>query len=298
MPGTDPTPSDPRRFSISLPRPLWIGVAAIVLLVVACGLHFGVPIYRQELAVCEIERLGGFVETYPLPRKPLPTWMWRYDCLRDISVVKLGELDADDGTLACLGRVPAGRFYFLTLNDTQATDAGLAHLKRLTRLQFLDLQNTRVTDAGLAALSGMTRLRSVDLSGTRVTDIGMAHLAGLATLEYLELADTAVTGAGLAHLEGLRNLKSLSLKNSRATDAGLVGLRALASLEDLDLSGTLVTDAGLSHLKELRGLEYLKIADTQVSAIGVAELLDALPALFIHLGSHGTAYGSQYRYRQ
>jgi hypothetical protein len=59
MSATDPVAPKPRRFSIRLPRPLWPGVAAVVLVVVALGLQFGVPIYQQHVAVREITEIGG-----------------------------------------------------------------------------------------------------------------------------------------------------------------------------------------------------------------------------------------------
>ena len=45
----------------------------------------------------------------------------------------------------------------LNLN-TKVTDAGLAHLKRLTKLETLYLHRTKVTDAGLVHLKGLTKL--------------------------------------------------------------------------------------------------------------------------------------------
>jgi hypothetical protein len=43
------------------------------------------------------------------------------------------------------------------------TDAGLAHLARLTSLQTLVLSETQVTDAGLAHLAGLKSLQSLNL---------------------------------------------------------------------------------------------------------------------------------------
>jgi hypothetical protein len=40
----------------------------------------------------------------------------------------------------------------LTLNDTKVTDAGLEHLKGLSRLQWLGLHGTQVTDEGRTKL--------------------------------------------------------------------------------------------------------------------------------------------------
>ncbi|MFN0053430.1 MAG: hypothetical protein ACKV0T_14700 [Planctomycetales bacterium] len=48
------------RFAV--PRPLWCVLATVMLIVVALALQFGVPIYRQQAAIREIERLGGAVD--------------------------------------------------------------------------------------------------------------------------------------------------------------------------------------------------------------------------------------------
>lgn len=51
------------RFPIPLPRPLWIGLAAVVLLVAVGGLRFGPQICRLQAAISEIEESEGWVET-------------------------------------------------------------------------------------------------------------------------------------------------------------------------------------------------------------------------------------------
>ena len=43
-------------------------------------------------------------------------------------------------------------------------DAGLAHLKGLTRLQVLNLRGTGVSDAGLVNLKGLTQLQTLNLN--------------------------------------------------------------------------------------------------------------------------------------
>jgi hypothetical protein len=41
----------------------------------------------------------------------------------------------------------------LGLNDTRVTDAGLSHLKALTKLKNLSIARSQVTDDGIAELS-------------------------------------------------------------------------------------------------------------------------------------------------
>ena len=59
---------------------------------------------------------------------------------------------------------------------TSSADLGLAHLRRLTKLNYLLLDHTRVSDAGLEHLKSLTGLRNLNLSDTRVTGAGVARL--------------------------------------------------------------------------------------------------------------------------
>src|SRR5438445_7032370 len=56
-------PPEPRRFSIRVPRPLWIGLAAVVVVVAWAGLNFGLPIYRQQAAKKALEQRGAYIES-------------------------------------------------------------------------------------------------------------------------------------------------------------------------------------------------------------------------------------------
>ena len=82
---------------------------------------------------------------------------------------------------------------FVLINDTKVTDAGLKHLKGLTKLERLYLSDTKVTDAGLMHLTGLTKLKTLSLRNTKVTDAGLEHLKGLTELQTLELNSTEVT---------------------------------------------------------------------------------------------------------
>jgi hypothetical protein len=62
MSASDPITPERRSFVIRLPRPLWIGVTAMVLIVVSMGVGFVIPIWRQQVAIREIRRLGGRIE--------------------------------------------------------------------------------------------------------------------------------------------------------------------------------------------------------------------------------------------
>jgi hypothetical protein len=55
--------------------------------------------------------------------------------------------------------LPRGQVRSLFLSHTRISDAGMAHLAQLPRLQELVLNGTQVTDAGLVYLGGMTSLQ-------------------------------------------------------------------------------------------------------------------------------------------
>ena len=115
--------------------------------------------------------------------------------------------------------------YLVSLSGrNNVTDANLAHVRDLIRLEGLDAAHTEVTDAGLANLQGLTRLERLDLAGTQVTDAGLVHIQGLSRLEGLSLGDTQVTDAGLIYLQGLTGLRLVYLDGTQVTVAGVAKL--------------------------------------------------------------------------
>ena len=87
----------------------------------------------------------------------------------------------------------------------------------------------QVTDAGLEHLKGMTKLVELYFEGQKITDVGMAHLQGLVNLENLNLRRTQITDSGLVHLKGLTKLEKLYLFNTKVTDAGINKLQQALS---------------------------------------------------------------------
>jgi hypothetical protein len=125
------------------PKRRWVQVSlrtvlvVVTLLCIALGLWV-VPAERQRWTVTAIEKLGGNVGYVgPLTRDSFPVPFlrrWLPPVYRWLPPVYLDEIE------------------YVDFNDTQVTDAGLAHLQGLTGLQWISLDGTRVTDAGLARL--------------------------------------------------------------------------------------------------------------------------------------------------
>jgi hypothetical protein len=208
----------------------------------------------QREAVAAIERAGAWVE---------------YDCEWQTGKSEPGGKHSTRGRFVdfvgvdLFGQVTEVRF------TGRVTDAEMAHVARLTRLQRLyvfafpfnsawktqgDVSELRVrdnqlTDAGVARLDGLTELSELWLCDANVSDVALAHLRGRSTMRRLYLCNTRITDAGLAQLKGMANLSVLWLDNTQITDDGLADLKGLSKLSNLRLYRTRVTEAGVTELK-------------------------------------------------
>lgn len=242
-----PTPARPR-WQRLVPR-LSVRMLLVLVLVVGGGLGWVVHSARvQREAVEAIRRAGGSVQFdwqveaeraalkeamggmgggfLVLPDADPPWPRWLVDLLGVDFFGSVVEVDVvgggSDALLAHIGRLH--RLDHLRFLDSEVTPAGLSRLRSLSRLKWLDLDGTKVTDAGLAHLRGLTALEGLGLDQTSVGDAGLSHLGEMANLRHLDLSTTEVGDAGLAHLQGLTNLETLYLGDTRVTIEGTEAL--------------------------------------------------------------------------
>jgi hypothetical protein len=80
-------------------------------------------------------------------------------------------------------------------------DVAVSHIRNLNYLTDLELYRSGVTNAGLAHLDGLSRLENLDLTGCgQITDAGLAHLTNLTRLKYLNIFGSRATQAGVQRL--------------------------------------------------------------------------------------------------
>lgn len=197
---TTPEPAPPPRRRRWVPLSLRIFLALLAILSAVTAWE-GLRMYRQQVAIREIERLGGKLNCQPDCPKWLLPWL-------GTDQIKLFD-----------------RVEEVQLSNTRASDETMGHLRCLTRLKGLYLDGTQITDVGLASIRGSTELEDLMLDRTRITDAGVAHMQGLAALEKLSLSETQITDAGLAQLKTLARLKLLHLAHTHVTDAGVDDLK-------------------------------------------------------------------------
>ena len=95
------------------------------------------------------------------------------------------------------------------------TDAGLVHLRGLSRLEQLV-----IGPAHPGARSGeppaVAPVQGLDLARCDLSDTELITFAGLSTLKQLGLTSTRITHSGMAPIAALTNLEELKLRKSRS----------------------------------------------------------------------------------
>lgn len=90
---------------------------------------------------------------------------------------------------------------------------------------FLSLENANITDVGLAQLPDLPRLRCLDLDSTKISDQALSSISRFASLEELWIEDTSITDHGLSVLSNLAHLRFVSITDCDISDAGIDRLR-------------------------------------------------------------------------
>lgn len=156
-------------------------------------------------------------------------------------------------------------------------DAALARLGSLQRLERLDLgrmqvdergvaRSLRISDAGVAHLRDLPRLQYLSLAQCHdVRGPALATLAELPMLAHLDLTYSGVDGAGLVQLARSRSLRTLVLSHClNFPGSVLAELARLPKLEQLELRGCpTVAAADVAALAAARQLRYLDLRDCQ-----------------------------------
>lgn len=163
---------------------------------------------------------------------------------------------------------------------TQITDKNAAALRRLTNLSEIRAE-FQLTDAGLRHLRGLTRLKELNLLNSSITDEGLTSMKGMRGLEKLYLTSynpgAAITDVGIQNLRGLINLRWLVLNCPDVTGDVVGDLSNLVNLEGLGLQGIDIGDEQLEYVLKFKKLKHLDLKRTRVTSEGIAGLRSSLP---------------------
>lgn len=161
---------------------------------------------RQRRAIAAVERAGGYVSFAqghtsvdpPADRRPAwaPRWLPEAYFERPRGVWFAGATARGFSFLRDLPTLESASF----VSCPGVSDADLAALATLRRLELVCLIRTPVTNEGLAHLARLPRLKILQLRGTEIDDRALPHLERLGALEELDVFDTQISRAGVAAL--------------------------------------------------------------------------------------------------
>jgi hypothetical protein len=150
----------------------------------------------------------------------------------------------------------------LNIISTKFNDDWMPPLAKLTNLKLLRFTNNgKLTDAGMAQLAGLTKLENFSFVGTQMTGKAYAHFEGFTKLTRVSHRGSLIDDEGLRQLcDHLPNLESLSLAHAKFTDVGAPHLAKLTKLKGLEVGAAKATSQSLRHIAKLP-LEYLQLGE-------------------------------------
>jgi hypothetical protein len=247
----------------------------------------------------------------PTPTPSGPAWLRRLvgdDYFQTVTAVDLsGLMTSQRGCSSLEVAVQMARSFpqlkFLLLDCRGSCEDTLEAIGELNQLEKLIFWGNDVTDAGMAHLRRLTNLKKLWFSGVAsnwndpmtfhgspyVTDDALKHLSALPRLEFLDIQGDRFTDKGLAYLTNSPSLKQLTITaySKRITDGGLLHLQRLPRLEvlSLTLDGTNITLKGLGHLETVKDLSHLNITGGTIKPADLDRLQKRFPNLSITLNS-------------
>jgi hypothetical protein len=187
----------------------------------------------------------------------------------------------------------------LQIEVSSLTDAGLAHLAGMKRLQQLYLWSaTRPDECDLSGLVGLESLRTLHTSES-ISAAALANLARLGGLEELEFQISDLAPADVEPLERMARLRKLEIRwNEQSGDAaerkkqvplGNALARAIGrmpSLKELSLPTPMDND-GLASLARSRTLEEISVQLLELNDDSLERLSHLSTLRSFGLGANG-----------
>ena len=145
-------------------------------------------------------------------------------------------------------------------------DKAIKYLPRFKDLQLLDLNQSDASDVGVADLKSLKNLRELAINESRINGDCLKELAILPKLTHIKMDRCVLNTANLAYLEKFPSLKSVELRWSDLDGNATKQLAGCTQLEILDLSrNKKIDDKSVNRLSKLKKLQYLNLGETSIT---------------------------------
>ncbi len=197
---------------------------------------------------------------------------------REVTAINCYRLHLTDAELAILNGLP--RLEGLRLEGTGATAAGLDHLSPVSAFEYIGLGGPGYAGDDLDRLQRFTHLSLVWLESDAFDPANLAHLTVLPRLTLINFEDSTIRwGEALQHLHAMPSLRNIFIAMYADDAAGLDALRSLPDHVGVWLTLVGADDRTIRALQDMDGLRELRFEASQgVTDAGIASLVD-LPRL-------------------
>ncbi|MDM4014008.1 leucine-rich repeat domain-containing protein [Roseiconus lacunae] len=182
------------------------------------------------------------------------------------------------------------------LSGSNADDATMAEIGKITTLENLDLRGCAISDAGLSALSKLPRLKAIKLSRrdgqTKVTAEGASALGQIKSLKVIALDFLPIGDAGVRSLSELPELRELYLAGTSLTDQSAETLAGFDQLTKLRLASNDLSGETIRQLVSVQGIAELDISDCpKIDSASITELAGFSELAKLNLYATGVGEG-------
>ena len=167
------------------------------------------------------------------------------------------------------------RISAISLDDSEdgLCDQALGYVSGIKGLRGLTVDRSEATDAGLSKIKDLPRLRCISAFLSGISGTCFKTLAKLPNLEELSIPWCKLDLKNMAYLPQFPNLQILDVSKDSIDEKAAIEIGRCKKLKDLSLRGNrLFDDRCLRHFSSLKNLQYLDIAETKITVAGLKYL--------------------------
>lgn len=212
-------------------------------------------------------------------------------------------------SIGFLEAMPGTNLVFLSLLDTDTSDAdldkmptfpvletfelrqspigagGMAALLRQPALTTLNFNDQSISAEAISVLKQMPKLSELQLFGCQLSREAWREVAALGQLVSIDISFSNIDDEAMAEIAKNPKLVDVFASHTKLGDDAIEDIGGMTQLEHLDLSGCAIDDNNIGFLRDIPSLESLDISETKISDKSVELLSTSRSLLSIDLSN-------------